>query len=76
MEHVDWYTVMTNALLGLRLGADCWCEVAIGNPMYGGKHTSACLAAREAVRLAASRPPTLTMTGEGDPVEFEWREGK
>lgn len=21
----------------------CWCDVGIGNPMYGGKHTEACI---------------------------------
>lgn len=22
---------------------DCWCEVAIGNPMFGGRHSRKCL---------------------------------
>lgn len=25
---------------------DCWCEVGIGNPMLGGRHTSLCLRVR------------------------------
>lgn len=30
-------------------GGPCWCECAIGNPMMGGKHSAACLAARAVI---------------------------
>lgn len=41
---------LTKALIGLRIGgeAGCWCQVAIGNPMYDD-HTAACKAARAAL---------------------------
>ena len=42
---------LAEALNGLLLG-DCWCEVAIDNPMYQGKHTDACDAARAAIAEA------------------------
>ena len=42
---------LIGALKGLRYHGDsCWCEVAIGNPNFGGKHTQGCLDAREALK--------------------------
>lgn len=38
-----------NALLNLRHHDGCFCEVSIGNPMYGGTHTNACARAQEAL---------------------------
>lgn len=32
---------LREALAELKCG-DCWCEVAIDNPMYNGEHTTAC----------------------------------
>jgi len=43
------------ALMGLCRGKSifypkgCWCEVAIGNPNLGGRHSAACLAAQAAL---------------------------
>lgn len=40
---------LRSALLGLSRGS-CFCQVSIGNPMYGGEHSAACLAAQEALK--------------------------
>jgi hypothetical protein len=42
------YHAVADALRGLKRGGDCWCEVAIGNPMYS-RHTEACDKARAAL---------------------------
>lgn len=34
------------ALTALKKGS-CWCDVAIGNPMYQGEHTKGCLLAQK-----------------------------
>ena len=41
------------ALIGLKRCNSCWCEVAIDNPMLGGRHLPQCDKAREA--LASDR---------------------
>lgn len=40
--------VLKDALEGLKRGPDCWCEVAIGNPMMTA-HSTACDNARDAL---------------------------
>ncbi len=37
---------LVKALQLLKRG-DCWCEVAIGNPMFQGRHTQKCLMVQE-----------------------------
>lgn len=37
------------ALRGLSQGATCFCEVAIGNPNMRGRHSQACVNARQAL---------------------------
>ena len=44
-------TELRLAIQGLRHGDDCWCQVAIGNPMLQGKHTAACI---EAARVTTT----------------------
>lgn len=39
------------ALKGLSRGG-CFCGVSIGNPMYGGVHSPACIAAYAAIKKA------------------------
>ena len=41
---------LVEALKGLMIRGECFCEVAIGNPNYGGKHTNACDRAKEALK--------------------------
>lgn len=43
--------LLYRALIGVKRG-DCWCDVAIGNPMMGGKHDTHCLVAQEAIKEA------------------------
>lgn len=45
---------LSAALRGLALGSDCWCQMAIGNPMVR-EHSPACVAARKAVAKAEGR---------------------
>lgn len=40
-----WQMEVLRVLRDLKRG-DCWCEVAIGNPMLQGRHTQACMAAK------------------------------
>jgi hypothetical protein len=53
-DHIDTLTAQRDELL-LALtylkhsGDNCWCGVAIGNPMMGGAHSVACKLAQAAV---------------------------
>lgn len=40
---------LLKALQGLKRG-DCFCEVAIGNPMLGGSHTESCIYASKIIK--------------------------
>lgn len=42
---------LLDALKALRFN-DCFCEVRIGNPMFRGQHTAACIAANAAIAKA------------------------
>lgn len=39
----------------LRFGDDCFCEVAIGNPNFGGEHSNSCLAASAFVEKVGAK---------------------
>lgn len=46
---------LRTVIKGLRMSREwesdwCWCEVAIGNPNCGGRHSPQCLQARKALR--------------------------
>jgi hypothetical protein len=47
---------VTKALLALKLSGNCWCEMAIGNPMVT-RHSDACLLAQRALNALPQSLP-------------------
>lgn len=47
----DELATQTQRLLNGLMRGDCWCECGIDNPMMGGRHSNACNAVRDFLRL-------------------------
>jgi hypothetical protein len=68
---------LLEALKGMMRG-DCFCECGIDNPMMDGKHSEACIKAREAIAKAEGNADHIPDTGKmvcphcgASPVIFE-----